>query len=413
MWPMAEPRLLVIIGSGEMTPRMARVQRAIAARLVDGDGRAAGDVGRVAGDGPAAAAEAGHRRVRAAVIDTPYGFQSNADALSAAALDFFSRRLGLDTEIASYRRADGDALTRETALARIRAADFVFSGPGSPSYALRQWSGSGIPQLLVDKLATRGAISFASAAALTLGRFSVPVYEIYKAGADPHWLPGLDVLSSIGVAAAVVPHFDNAEGAGHDTRFCFIGEQRLLALEAQLPEDVFILGVDEHTALVVDVGTDRARVEGRGAVTVRRHGQSTRHPAGTELPLAILRDTLAAHATDRLVRSAARPASARAMRAAAPGPEALDLADLIRHVLAAEDPAALRASIVMLGERVQRAEGDRERLIEPLLELLLDVRRAARSGGDYARADEIRDRLERLGIRLADEPDGTTDFRLD
>jgi cysteinyl-tRNA synthetase len=69
--------------------------------------------------------------------------------------------------------------------------------------------------------------------------------------------------------------------------------------------------------------------------------------------------------------------------------------------------------MVMLGERVQRAEGDRERLIEPLVELVLEVRRAARGGGDYARADEIRDRLERLGIRLADEPDGTTDFRLD
>ncbi len=53
---------------------------------------------------------------------------------------------------------------------------------------------------------------FASAAALTLGRWTVPVYEIYKVGEDPHWLEGLDLLSQTGIDGAVIPHFDNAEG---------------------------------------------------------------------------------------------------------------------------------------------------------------------------------------------------------
>jgi len=34
--------------------------------------------------------------------------------------------------------------------------------------------------------------------------------------------------------------------------FCYLGERRLQVLEAELPPDVFILGVDGHTALVLD-----------------------------------------------------------------------------------------------------------------------------------------------------------------
>ena len=201
------PRLLVIIGSGEMAPQMRRVHRSVIDTL--------------------AAAHDAPRPVRGTVVDTPYGFQENAAALSADALDFFSRRLGLDTTIAGMPRSDGDVLSREAAYARIREAEFVFSGPGSPTYALSHWSQSEIPTLFADKLVTGGALVVASAAALTLGRLTAPVYEIYKAGKDPHWLPGLDVLSAVGISAAVIPHWDNAEGAGHDTRYCFLGRRRL------------------------------------------------------------------------------------------------------------------------------------------------------------------------------------------
>src|SRR3954451_5320089 len=122
-----KPRLLVLIGSGEMAPQMARVHRSVISRLAEGT-RASG-------------------AVRAAILDTPYGFQENADALSTEAVDFFGRRLSLDVSVASFRRSDADVVTRETAYAAVRDADFVFSGPGSPSYALSQWSASEIPTL--------------------------------------------------------------------------------------------------------------------------------------------------------------------------------------------------------------------------------------------------------------------------
>jgi cyanophycinase-like exopeptidase len=119
-------------------------------------------------------------------------------------------------------------------------------------------------EALADKLAHRGVVVFASAAACTVGRFSLPVYEIYKVGQPIHWLEGLDLLSPLGFGAngIVIPHFDNAEGGTHDTRFCYMGERRLRALEAMRPDDAWVLGVDEHTALVVDLDTREVTVIG-------------------------------------------------------------------------------------------------------------------------------------------------------
>jgi hypothetical protein len=339
---------------------MSRVHRSVMRRL-GGEGRQASEL-------------------TAAVVDTPYRFQENADAISAGLLDYFGRRLGMRAEIASVLASD-DVLTRESALARIRQADFVFSGPGSPSYVLRQWSATELPAILAAKMREGGAVVVASAAALTLGRFTVPVYEIYKAGHDPYWMPGLDVLSSIGISAAIVPHWDNAEGAGHDTRFCFLGERRLKALAELLPADVAIVGVDEHTALVLDLDADRASVRGRGSVTLRRNGREVGHPNGEEFAIDDL-------------RGPASPATAApAQRTADESDEAADLA---RKLIALESSAA--------------AMGSRASLAEPLVQTLIEMRAMARANGSYAAADLIRDRLAALGVELADASDGTTDY---
>src|SRR5664279_2852772 len=122
------------MGSGETTPTMARVHRALIERL-------------------------GEKPVPAVVLDTPYGFQENADDITDRTIDYFRTTVGAAFTVASFRSADADALTRETALVRIREARLVFTGPGSPSYALRQWAGSDIPRLLAAKLAGGGAVA--------------------------------------------------------------------------------------------------------------------------------------------------------------------------------------------------------------------------------------------------------------
>ena len=155
-----------------------------------------------------------------------------------------------------------------------------------PSYALSVWRSSPVPEALTTKLAEGGAVVFSSAAALTLGSFSVPVYEIYKAGAEPHWVPGLGLVERVtGLPVVVIPHYDNAEGGTHDTRFCYLGERRLAVMEGMLPEDAWVLGIDEHTVLVADLDAKTVSVSGRGGLTVRRRGKSQVFPSGTRLAL--------------------------------------------------------------------------------------------------------------------------------
>jgi hypothetical protein len=243
---------------------------------------------------------------------------------------------------------------------------------------LRHWSGGPFAELLAAKLNGGGALVAASAAALTLGRFTAPIYEMYKAGLDPHWLPGLDLLSSLDLDVAVIPHYDNTEGGTHDTRFCFIGEARLNELERELPPETAILGIDEHTALAIDAATDRATVHGRGNVTLRRRGQSTLFEAGRQFELQDLRTAGAARRQ----------------------PSTEDLTD------APTELAALSRRVVELEAELAAAR-DRAQLVEPLILQLLEIRRMARDMEQYEAADAIRDRLVELGIEVKDSPSGT------
>jgi len=57
------------------------------------------------------------------------------------------------------------------------------------------------------------------------------------------------------------------------------------------------------------------------------------------------------------------------------------------------------------------AEGD-VRLLDELVELVLDVRERERESGNYERADELRDELAALGVEVQDTDDGAT-FRIE
>lgn len=255
------PRILTIMGSGETAPTMVKVHRAVLERLQPPP-------------------------VPAVLLDTPFGFQENATELAQRVIDYFRESLRTPIEVASASRSTVEGagpgplagashrFASEHLVAALRDARYIFAGPGSPTYALRQWQGTAVPSLLKERLLRGGAVTFSSAAALTLGVATVPVYEIYKVGEDPHWLTGLDVLGVTGLSAAVVPHYNNAEGGTHDTRFCYLGERRLAMLEPELPDGTFVLGVDEHTALVLDLEARSGTVLGNGVVTVRARGHS-------------------------------------------------------------------------------------------------------------------------------------------
>ena len=385
-------RVLTILGSGETSPTMVTPHQKLFARL--------------------------GTDVSAVMLDSPYGFQENADELTEKAQQYFRESVGRTVEAITFRAAPApDPVAHAIEMSRLRAADWIFAGPGSPSYALRTWSCSAVPEALHARLREGGAVTFASAAALTLGLVTIPVYEVYKVGEDPHWLEGLDVVGrATGLRAAVVPHWNNAEGGTHDTRFCWQGERRLRVLEDQLPDDSFVLGVDEHTGLVIDLDTGGAEVVGRGTVVVRVHGDEWIVPTGTTTSIA----EIAEHGRSTSSATAAPVAQMLAAEAVAP-PAAVDAA------LATHDVAH---AIALIGELDRQAATDSERelvrsllaraaaavsapvdvteTLRPLVELLLTLRGQARDDKRWAESDAIRDGLAAAEVDVRDTPDGVT-----
>src|SRR6185436_3065806 len=104
-------------------------------------------------------------------------------------------------------------------------AHLIFLGPGSPTYAVRQLEQTRAWHRLMARCRTGTTLVLASAAALAIGAYTLPVYEIYKVGEDLHWHRGLDFFGGLGLPLVFVPHWDNAEGgADLDTSCCFMGQ---------------------------------------------------------------------------------------------------------------------------------------------------------------------------------------------
>jgi hypothetical protein len=426
----AQPRVLAIMGSGETSPTMVTIHKALVARLGAGD----------------------HSAI---LLDTPYAFQENAIEISARAQSYFARSVGLKVNVVSD--ADLPAASNPHAparLAAIRSADWAFCGPGSPSYALGRWRGGPVADALRDRIAAGPGITvIASAAAAATGFVAVPVYEIYKVGAEPHWLEGLDLFGVLGLKVAVIPHYDNAEGGTHDTQFCYLGERRLVALERELPEDAAVLGVDEHTALIVDLATQQADVVGRGGATVRKAGVSTVLRTGSRMSVADLRmmvrtgargrgaspadadgsgqDSVGETAQDQPA-SEADPAdralnevtadSQRRFETAARNRDSATMVSAILDLEAAIEAwstdtdenddsdrarAVLRGLVTRLGRVAELGLADPAERLRPAVGPLIALRDTLRKDRSYAAADAIRDALVGAGVELRDSPDGT------
>lgn len=397
------------MGSGETSPTMVTVHRSLVDRL------------------PA-------RQRLAVLLDTPYAFQTNAGDVSAKARRYFAHSVGLEVGVVS-----GTGDDRE--LATLRSADWVFAGPGSPSFALRQWRHGPVERALHDRLqAASGITILASAAAAAMGRFAVPVYEIYKAGEVPHWLDGLDLLGGLGLPVAVIPHFDNTEGGTYDTRFCYLGEERLVRMESLLPAGTAVVGVDEHTAVLIEPASGAVEVTGRGGLTVRRDGHATVLASGTRTTLA----DLVAVARDgvRITRSSTVPhgqstsdtLATRTLRdivmecegrfdAAVDAGSGADMAGAICSLEktihdwgtdtdeddgAEQARAVLRSLVVRLGETAREGLRDPRDRLAPTVDALVALRGRLRAQRAYEVADAIRDALTVGGVSLCDTDSGPT-----
>jgi len=304
-------------------------------------------------------------------LDGSYDFQTNRAEMGEKIAVFFRSKVGIPTTVIGLPetdRAGADLAPSALAptIAGLNAADLIFLGPGSPSRALRRWGGTPIVDQVIARIQNGATLITSSAAAAASGRCTIPVYEIYKAGTNPVWLDGLDIIGALtGLAVAVVPHWNNNEGATHDTSRCFIGEGRLQQLERTLPDGTAILGIDEHSVLTIDLGENSVTVGGKGAVTIRIPGigETAMHSGATESLATFVARFGAAVGAPRLqvtTTEAALPVPATAT--------ALDVSAAVEQLI------ALRAT--------------------------------ARAERRFSDADALRAAIEALGVELVDEPTG-------
>jgi hypothetical protein len=229
-------------------------------------------------------------------------------------------------------------------------------------------------------------------------------------------------------------------------------------MERELPADAAVLGVDEHTAVLIDVAAGQVEVRGRGALTVRRTGHSTILASGTAIPLAELAALVRGDAgypgggrwTDTSTAGSRGPTGSGMESAAAgvaatdrgaeplPLPEVmagaergfavaagerdadamtamiLDLETAIRLWEADTDEdqgteqarVLLRSLIGRLGRAARGGVADPTDRLRPAVDPLIELRNVLRAGGEFAAADTIRDALAAAGLDVSDTPDG-------
>ena len=373
----ATPGMLTLVGAGELMPAMSSVHRAALDQL--------------------------RGTPRPLYLDTTAGFESNVDAITAKAVDYYNLRLQTKLDVASYRHA-GRATAAETAraVAAVRAANFIFAGPGSPTYALSQWQGSPVWDAIVEAYLSGAHLLFASAATITLGRCALPVYEVFKAGSDPYWADGLHLLGLLGLNVAVVPHYnDNSGGANYDSRFCYMGAARFEQLQALLPADVAILGIDAYTAVCFDPQQRTATVSGQGVLTVLADGAERVHAAGSVVPFDDLHSVLRAVVP---VQAGAPRIYGYEYGEPAPAERAMNGVHAYIEQLSGLDAAARVELLARLEGALRSAPPAAN--ATALLDLLQCLRSDLRAAKQWELADKLRDALVQLGYEVQDSAVG-------
>ena len=310
--------------------------------------------------------------VRVSILETPAGFQLNSAEVAGDVADYL--RLHLPNHrpelsvIPARKRGTPFSPDQADLLTPMLTSQMLFLGPGSPTYAVRQLQDSLAWQILQARHRQGYPVIFASAAAIASSAWALPVYEIYKVGEDVHWKRGLDFWGAFGLSLVFVPHWNNNEGGEkHDTSRCFMGRPRFEEMLRLLPPGQTLIGIDEHTALILEPEEDACRVMGAGGVTLLQEGSEQRFTSGEAFPCHAL-------------GSFARP----------------DLSDDIptqvwEMISAAEDSLHAAPTAATPSDEVLS---------------LLDQRQAARAARDWATSDRLRDEIARLGWEVRDTREG-------
>ena len=310
--------------------------------------------------------------VSVAILETPAGFEPNSPAVAGKVGAYLERHLrNFSPQVAIVparkRGTRFDPDDPELAAALFES-DYLFMGPGSPSYTVRQLRDSYAWHALRARHRLGAAICFSSATTVASGRYTLPVYEIYKVGQDLHWIDGLSFFGDFGLRLSVIPHWNNNDGGQElDTSRCYMGRARFSELCRILPSDVTVLGIDENTGVVIEPAAGECELVGQGGATVLTSAAEQRFDKGARFPVSALGDW-------RLPSSPQEGIPAEIWRRASAAQAA------------AEEPVEEPAP-------------------QPVL-ALAERRQAARAARDWAVADALRDEIAALGWQVHDTPEG-------
>ena len=308
---------------------------------------------------------------RVSLLETPAGFELNSHQVIQRVAKFFQQRLQNYNPRIDIIEARKKGTAFSPNIPKIAApllhADMIFAGPGSPTYTVRQLQDSVSWHYLVARHRMGCALVFASAAAIALGSYVIPVYEIYKAGHELHWIPGLDFFAPYRIPIVIIPHWNNNDGGEDlDTSRCFLGRSRFEAMLEMLPKDQIVIGIDEHTALWMDCEDQSCQVMGLGTVTIIKDGEQRVISSGGSFPLDQLADCRVPDSTD-----------------------------------------GIPAEVWKLAQQMSRSTLKEEAGLPQEVQDLSKKRQQARDRKDWATADEIRAQITGLGWSVKDTPDGT------
>ncbi len=307
-------------------------------------------------------------RPRVVVLETPAGFELNSAQVAERVAEFIRLRLqnySPRVDVVPARKR-GTAFSPDDAeiLRPVASANFIFMGPGSPTYAIRQLQGSLAWDMILARHRLGAALVLASSATIAVGAWALPVYEIYKVGQDVHSVRGLDLFGGFGMQLSFIPHWNNAEGGDDvDTSRCFVGMERFSVWCNSLPQENTTVGLDEHTGLIIDFAQQNCLVNGVSSVSLVRECDPRIYPAGASFSLKEL-----------------GPFQAPQNMAEGIAPHAWDLATGTGQP-ADEGP---NAEVMALAEK----------------------RKRARSSNDWAESDRLRERIGLLGWSVQDTKEG-------
>lgn len=345
--PHPQPGLVVLFGSGETAPSSGKTHEFVAQTLPPSP--------------------------RIAILETPAGFEPNSDRVAGKIGDYLTRRLqnySPRVEVLPARKKGTPFSPDDEAIVRpILQADWLFLGPGSPTYAARQLHNSLAFHMLMARHRLGATLMLASSATLAFSAHTMPVYEIYKVGQDLHWQPGLDFFSAFGLSLVVIPHWNNNDGGEElDTSRCYLGRARFGQLRKMLPAGQTIVGLDEHTALVIDYAQEECQVMGAGRVVILHGDERYEYEEGQPFH------------PERLGKW--RPPTAGA----------------------GIPPEIWQEALTAQKQLAQTAQ--KEATPPPEAEALAAKRQTAREQQDWATADRLRNEIAALGWQVQDTADG-------